>query len=409
MITNCYLFSQFRFRYDGTLVGCAVYSFLSLSSTELDPPTITNRGMLILFVLSATVGVVHASCVNISNLPALTLAFNILTMAFILSLARGNSNVATLTWQVPSTAITPTETDWADMSISFAIDAIFRGVGQFCFVDTTLGGGFVLLGIAICSRRAGYMALMGSITSMIMCYYVVVVPNAAHTVVRNGIYGYNSVGTCVAIGGDIFYKSGGTGIFCANTMVAVLAAALTVLMQLAIQSILNTDQLALPVLTFPFVLTASMVMLSRSEWLVPIVGEGKDLDDALQMEHIKDTWMDRPAKKSSFLESETRAAKRKELLHLIQPVIPEPEKVDLVNQIINISNSNAFDSINANNTNITTRSRANTVSNTTNNTANNTANSSSLAQAGPGSPFPTIVFEQDHVMELVEFEEYKAD
>jgi urea transporter len=41
----------------------------------------------------------------------------------------------------------------------------------------------------------------------------------------------------------------------------------------AIESILNTDQLGLPVLTCPFVLTAWMVMMSRSDWLQPITSE----------------------------------------------------------------------------------------------------------------------------------------
>jgi urea transporter len=61
---------------------------------------------------------------------------------------------------------------------------------------------------------------------MLMCYYVIMVPKTAHVVVRNGIYGYNAMGTCVAVGGDIFYHSD-----VPNTIVAILGAALTVLMQ----------------------------------------------------------------------------------------------------------------------------------------------------------------------------------
>jgi urea transporter len=125
--------------------------------------------MLILFVLSFTVGVIHSTCVNLNNMPALTLAFNILTMAFILSLARHNSTVATLAWQVPSTAGASEETDWGDMSPLFVLDAALRGIGQFCFVGTTLGGGLVLAGITICSRRAGYMALIGEYFLILFC------------------------------------------------------------------------------------------------------------------------------------------------------------------------------------------------------------------------------------------------
>jgi urea transporter len=268
-------------RYDGTLVGCAVFTFLSISEDHFEGADFSNRGLLINIVLSFTAGVIHSSCVEMNNLPALTLGFNLTTMALLLAIARGNSKVATLAWMVKAGTDAANDTpesptSWGAMSLEFIVDAALRGIGQFCFVDTTLGGAFVLLGITINNRRAGYMALLGSLTAMVVTMFVIIVPTAAHSLVRSGIYGYNAVGTAVAMGGDIFFKPD-----IPNTFVAIMAAGLTVLTQICLQSILNTDGLGLPVLTFPFCLTAWFCMLSRSKYLIPIVESGHDLDEAL--------------------------------------------------------------------------------------------------------------------------------
>ena len=298
-ISHC-LLQTMQYRYDGTLVGCAVYSFLSMSNTELIQPSMTNEGMLIVMALGFAVGVLHSSCVNMSKLPALTLAFNILIMAFILALARRNATVASLSWllDTPDDYVAPPGEDpsWGNMSFLFVVDAAFRGVGQFCFVGTTAGGMLVLLGITICSRRAGCMALVGSLTSMIMCRYVLLLPVAAHATIRNGIYGYNAMGTCVSLGGDVFFQYDAT-----SKYVAVLGAALTVLMQVATQSVLDTDGLGLPVLTVPFVLTTWMIMMSRSYMLEPNPSAGRHIHE--------DTWWHRPPR-SAFQESPERAVLR---------------------------------------------------------------------------------------------------
>ena len=304
------------FRYDGTLVGCAIYTFLSVNNSTIEPPSLINKGVPILIVLSVVVGVLHSSCVNMNKLPALTLAFNIVMLAFLLSVARGDSTVATPTWLVNTDA--PADTTslyWARMTFAFFLDALFRGVGQFCFVGTTIGGFFVVLGILICSRQAGCMALIGSLTAMIVARYILVLPVGHRGAIRLGLFSYNAVGTCVALGGDIFFKSD-----VQNTLVAVFAAAVTVLMQTAIASILDTDDLGLPVLTCPFVLTAWIMMLMRSHWLKPILNAGDDLDEARMLDRRHDdAWWHRP-KKSFFNESAARKAMRLKTVPLSEDV-----------------------------------------------------------------------------------------
>jgi urea transporter len=289
-------------------VGCAVYTFLSMRDNDVIHPSLTNDGMYILFVLSFAVGVLHSTCVNMNKLPALTLAFNILTLVFLLALARGTSTVATLTWLVhsPTGDPAPVSSYWLDIDGDYFYDALFRGVGQFCFVDTTAGGILVVAGILVCSRRAGCMALAGSITAMMVARYVVILPVENKPLIRMGIYGYNAVGTCVALGGGIFFKAS-----LANALFAMCGAALTVLIQAAVQSLLNTDRLGLPVLTIPFVATAWMMMLSKSEYLVPAGdNEDADLDEAQKSAlHDEDAWQHRPEKRI-FNESRKRRERR---------------------------------------------------------------------------------------------------
>lgn len=275
--------------YDGTLVGGAMYTFISASSDEL-----TGAVVGLTLLLSFGAGVVHHACMNMNKLPALTLAFNILTILYFFSLARGYSSTEQLPWlHVDTNTNTDAETDVSDsrtdMTAVFLLDALFRGVGQFCFVDTTLGGFFVVLGIALASRPSARIALLGSIVGALTARYIFEVPPSARAAIQQGIYGYNSMGCAVAIGGDVFFASTWGAM-----LVAVCAAVLSVLFQLGMQSILDTDSLRLPVLTMPFVAATWLIMLTRSPWLVPILSGDVDLDDALHMmrrRHDDGSWL----------------------------------------------------------------------------------------------------------------------
>ena len=125
--------------YDGALVGCACYSFL-----------VPSYRVIITTFLSFLSGIVHVACANILNtleLPTFTLAFNIIMVCFLLSVTTNHSNVTTL--QVNSSNSSNSSNSYPDnytnMSINFFVDASIRGVGQFMFVDTTIGSAFVLL------------------------------------------------------------------------------------------------------------------------------------------------------------------------------------------------------------------------------------------------------------------------
>lgn len=263
--------------YDGALTGCAVHTFLRAAASSRDTfgAAFSNNGLAITAVLSAVSGVVHMSCRNMNDLPALTLSFNICVMCLLLSLTDHQSNLTSLNWEASDDDGLGEASHWGTANtIGFVHDATIRGVGQFIFVDTTLGGWFVIMGLAISSRWAAATTVLGSFIGYITARYILVVPAASLYLVRSGLYGYSSAGTCCAIAGGVFYHANFY-----SFGIAIFAAGFTVLIKMATDAILKTDGLQLPSLTIPFVVTTWLVMLAKSVWLDSIAGEGEDMDD----------------------------------------------------------------------------------------------------------------------------------
>lgn len=230
--------------YDGALVGCACLSYFA-GYRESATATI---------LLSFLAGVVHVSVTNLMKiwtLPSFTFAFNIVTIMIVYAVSSHNIHMR---FKPSSTHHYPD--DWTSMSGGFVLDASVRGVGQFMFADTTEGGVLILAGIALCSRKGAIIALLGSIVGWVTAFYILDVTNRVG--IRQGIFGYNSAGCCCALAGGIFYKVHDGAI-----LVGVVGAFLAALLHQGIAGAFG----GLPVLTFPFIISAWIMMLCRSKWL----------------------------------------------------------------------------------------------------------------------------------------------
>ena len=295
LIINCFLFLclTLLFRYDGALTGCAVSVFITAAHTggnESDDliSALNSKGLAIAAVLSVVSGVVHMACRNMNDLPALTLSFNICTLCFLLSLTDQQSDLTSLGWGPSDDDFLKDPSHWGSaQTIGWYHDAIVRGVGQFHFVHTTLGGWFVIIGIAISSRWAAATTVLGSFIGCITARYIMVVPDASLHMVRNGLYGYSSAGTCCAIAGGVFYHKNFYSLG-----FAIFGAGFTVLIKTAVDALLISDGLQLPSLTIPFVVTTWLIMLCKSAWLDSIAGEGEDMDDVRFVNLNNDTYGD---------------------------------------------------------------------------------------------------------------------
>ena len=237
--------------YDAALVGCASWAFLSDFSCRA----------LIAAILSFISGIVHVACANILNvfdLPTFTLAFNITMICFLLSVSTNHAKVITL--RKSSSIISDSYTD---MSIDFFVDASIKGVGQFMFVDTTVGSSLVIFGIAISSRIGAFAAWTGSTVACLTAYYLLQVEDLVN--VRNGLFGYNSSGCVASLSGNVFFYSNIPNFFSGS----VIGGSFAVLILTTFQSIFGTLW-DLPVLTFPFITTTWLMMMTRSTLFVSL-------------------------------------------------------------------------------------------------------------------------------------------
>ena len=77
--------------------------------------------------------------------------------SFLAGINTGNIQVIRSVAASTSLDVHPDSSIWK-FSFMFMIEASIKGAGQFMFVDTTLGGVFVILGIAVASRRGNLIS-----------------------------------------------------------------------------------------------------------------------------------------------------------------------------------------------------------------------------------------------------------
>ncbi len=187
--------------YDGSLVGCSCWAFLTIQNGH------ENTWLLVItaIVLSFVSGILHVSCSNILKtfgLPTFTFAFNITMMCFLLALKTNNSEIILLKGPSSKTY----SDDYTDVTIMFIVDSFFKGVGQFMFIDTTVGGGLVVAGVAVASRFGALAAFLGAAMGSLTSTFLLRVPDQQLVNVRDGLNGYNSSGCNAALSGGLFYK-----------------------------------------------------------------------------------------------------------------------------------------------------------------------------------------------------------
>jgi urea transporter len=242
--------------YDGALVGCACYAFLH--------PSYNLAAAILLSLLS---GVVHVACANILSawsLPTFTFSFNIVTVLILLAIHGG---VVSLDRNDAAPAHHPDS--FTNMSLMFVIDASIQGVGQFMFADTTVGSAFVIAGIAIASRQGAFGATLGATVGWIVALYILKVKNVV--AIRTGLFGYNCAGTCASLAGGVFFRR-----FDMQTViVGIVGACLCSLLTVGIVGILQP----LPCLTFPFITTTWIMLVTRTSWLSNDVSNKFDSQD----------------------------------------------------------------------------------------------------------------------------------
>lgn len=252
--------------YDGALVGCACNVFIASRPQKLGAA----------IMLSAAAGVLHVSMSNflaLWKLPSFTLSFNIVTALYMLAAVSGAVDVplATSAPEYPAA-------DFTKMSIGFVLDATFRGVGQFMFANTTGGSFLVIMGIFIASPISCAMAIVGSVIGWFTSYYVLSLPSSAIPGIRNGLYGYNSMGVCVVMAGEVFFTVNPGAV-----LMGMYSAGLAAFFTIGIKGMLD----GISYLTMPFIVTSWCILLLKSDFLVPLSRKVDNEDEGIEEVDLK--------------------------------------------------------------------------------------------------------------------------
>jgi len=140
-------------------------------------------------------------------------------------------------------------------ALSFA-DGFFRGVAQVYFINDLFTGLIFLVAIFVNSRLSGAMAILGSFLGL----FTALAFGADPAQVYQGLFGFNSVLTAIAIG-SVFYTIGWR-----TTIITAFAAIATAVVAAGLSTALSPA--GIPILTSAFVIT-TWAFLTAKKSLAP--------------------------------------------------------------------------------------------------------------------------------------------
>ncbi|MFJ5715309.1 urea transporter [Neobacillus sp. NPDC093127] len=169
-------------------------------------------------------------------------------------------------------------------TINWVISTSLKGVSQVILIENAATGFIILIAIMVSSLPMGIIALLSSITGTLIGK----LGGADGKSVNQGIYGYNSVLTGMAL--SLFLRGDNRWI------IALAGAAIAAIFTAAMIHIMR--QVGLPVLTFPFIILTWFLLLtayrlvsfkidpklapqSLANWTLNIKGETNWLDGAV--------------------------------------------------------------------------------------------------------------------------------
>ncbi|RHW32137.1 urea transporter [Neobacillus notoginsengisoli] len=183
-----------------------------------------------------------------TGLPVLSIPFILITWMILLASYR--LKAFTLTTELMPQNLSNWKLDISG-SINWAT-GLFDGARQVFFLQNSVAGILILIGISIAGWKLGVYALLGNMAALATAYVL----GAEHALIDNGLFGYNAVLAAVAIGS--VYRNPHNKL---APLSAIIASCLTVLVISAVDSWLLPY--GLPALTFPFVLSTWILLGAR--------------------------------------------------------------------------------------------------------------------------------------------------
>ncbi|KAJ1479268.1 urea transporter-domain-containing protein [Baffinella frigidus] len=157
--------------------------------------------VLLFAVLSTIISVALGNVlVPVYSVPAFTLPFNLAMLLFVGTALNSRSFPQPFTQSLLASdgGVEEYEVEWARV-----FEAIPKGVGQVFLADSTVSGGVISGALFLCSPTAALAALVGSAIGA----FTALAMQAPVEGIYAGLWGYNAVPGCMAIGGVFFYPS----------------------------------------------------------------------------------------------------------------------------------------------------------------------------------------------------------
>lgn len=247
------------FGFNGALIAIALIAYTSPNFTTGNIP---NLYLCLYIVLCAvfTTAILPAfgALLGPHKVPGLTMPFVLSTWFVLGALLQFStidvSNALKPTSPSDFTGPTPTYT-WVTW-----FHGITEGIAEIFFQDNWVTGVVILIGIAIHSRIAAFMALMGSTVAVAAAVFY----GAHDEAIRDGLFGYNAALTAMALG----------GFFLVLNMPGFIYTVIGVLVTVRVWPSLGIflEPSGMPVLTSAFVFVTWLMLLAKNGFpsLIPV-------------------------------------------------------------------------------------------------------------------------------------------
>lgn len=200
--------------------------------------------LILAVILTLPVGAAMRELLKPFGVPMLTFPFVLmtwLTLAMTTQFSKLKVNVDILPQQVKHPDISHDHISW--------LSGITTNFSEIFLVTSVIGSILIIIGIFIGSVKGGIFAILSSIIAVVF----IVSLGGDYPSITNGLYGYNSILTGIALGATFKTKL--------NTYVAVVTGLLlTVVMHGAVATLLAP--VGLPVFTAPFIFATWIVMFA---------------------------------------------------------------------------------------------------------------------------------------------------
>ena len=229
--------------YNGCLTAMGISYFSFFHSPQMIGPIVVMSAFSTVFVMA-----VGKILVQRLELSPFTFSFQICTWIWLLGALKYRFffingailSPALLTTLIDRPRLSNVSLETYSVEDNFV--GFFASIAQVYFIENPYTGAIILVGVCLCSRILSFFALFGAVTAQLTAAYLLGLPATA---IHAGLWGFNSVLTCQALGGMFFVLSGYR-----IWLFTVFGSIMTVLLQAGVSAFLAP--VGMPTLTFPF-------------------------------------------------------------------------------------------------------------------------------------------------------------